>query len=64
MSDRSRGEGWWLASDGKWYPPRPPAPPVATKTYGLAVASMVPGIVWLWWIGSTLAISHYGRFAA
>ena len=21
MSDRSMGQGWWLASDGKWYPP-------------------------------------------
>jgi hypothetical protein len=21
MSDVSRGAGWWLASDGKWYPP-------------------------------------------
>jgi hypothetical protein len=21
MSDLSRGPGWWLASDGKWYPP-------------------------------------------
>ena len=21
MSDRSEGTGWWLASDGKWYPP-------------------------------------------
>ncbi len=21
MADRSRGEGWWQASDGKWYPP-------------------------------------------
>lgn len=33
MSDTSQGEGWWLASDGKWYPPElhrdyvPPAPP-------------------------------------
>lgn len=33
MSDQSRGPGWWLASDGKWYPPdrhvnyRPPSPP-------------------------------------
>jgi hypothetical protein len=28
MSDRPQGEGWWLASDGKWYPPesRPGAP--------------------------------------
>ena len=22
MSDRSEGPGWWLASDGKWYPPQ------------------------------------------
>lgn len=35
MSDTSQGEGWWRASDGKWYPPEshpdyvPPAAPVA-----------------------------------
>jgi hypothetical protein len=23
MSDTSQGEGWWVASDGKWYPPEP-----------------------------------------
>lgn len=32
MSDASQGPGWWLASDGKWYPPQVPpaafAPPV------------------------------------
>lgn len=38
MSDASQGPGWWMASDGKWYPPQgqppalspgaPPAPPV------------------------------------
>lgn len=22
MSDVSQGQGWWLASDGKWYPPQ------------------------------------------
>lgn len=32
MSNTSQGEGWWQASDGKWYPPeqhpdRRPAPP-------------------------------------
>jgi hypothetical protein len=29
MSDVSEGVGWWLASDGKWYPPEPAsaAPP-------------------------------------
>jgi len=21
MADTSQGPGWWLASDGKWYPP-------------------------------------------
>lgn len=30
MSDKSQGEGWWLASDGRWYPPesRPSPPPL------------------------------------
>ena len=29
MSDTSQGEGWWQASDGKWYRPEQlPAPPV------------------------------------
>jgi hypothetical protein len=40
MSDVSRGPGWWLASDGKWYPPHlhpdyrptPPAPAEAAAT--------------------------------
>ena len=27
-----------------------------TRTNGFAVASMVLGIVWLWWIGSILAV--------
>ena len=27
MSDASQGPGWWQATDGKWYPPAPPAPP-------------------------------------
>jgi hypothetical protein len=33
MSDQSQGPGWWMASDGKWYPPEthpdytPPPPP-------------------------------------
>ncbi|HUI03652.1 MAG TPA: RDD family protein [Acidimicrobiales bacterium] len=38
MSDVSQGPGWWMASDGKWYPPErhpdyvapaPPPPPAA-----------------------------------
>ena len=46
-------------------PPAPPAPSAGwdasgyttpTKTNGLAVASMVLGIVWVYWIGSILAL--------
>ena len=29
MSEQSQGPGWWLASDGRWYPPEQAAPPVA-----------------------------------
>jgi uncharacterized protein DUF4190 len=45
MSDTSQGPGWWLASDGKWYPPElwtgppgsGPAQPVQdAPTYGAA----------------------------
>jgi len=39
MSDTSQGPGWWLASDGEWYPPEsapaappPPPPPTARMT--------------------------------
>lgn len=28
----------------------------STRTNGLAIASLVLGIVWLWWIGSILAV--------
>ena len=33
MSDHWEGPGWWIASDGRWYPPQsslppPPPPPV------------------------------------
>ena len=31
MSDTSKGPGWWVASDGKWYPPETwTGPPVST----------------------------------
>jgi Domain of unknown function (DUF4190) len=45
MSDTSQGPGWWLASDGKWYPPElwtgPPAPARA-PVYG-AAGTVPPG---------------------
>jgi hypothetical protein len=35
MSEQSQGEGWWQASDGKWYPPPRPdvAPPPTTQPF-------------------------------
>jgi hypothetical protein len=99
MSQVSPGPGWWLASDGRWYPPHlapgaphpsptygstpdanspgmyPPLgpPPVSSPRYppvsssssapyivqgtnGLAVTSLVLGILWVYWIGSLLAL--------
>jgi hypothetical protein len=63
MSDTSQGEGWWMASDGKWYPPQTaattqPPPPPATAAAGpapaqgdqpreTATAALVCGIVGL-----------------
>ena len=40
---------------GHGYPP-PYGYPVARRTNGLAIASMVLGILWLYWIGSILAL--------
>ena len=43
-------------------PPHPPTgyvvygPPQPTSTNGMAIASMVLGILWLYWIGSILAL--------
>lgn len=41
------------------YSPPPPYQPQyaqSGRTNGLAIASMVLGIVWLWWVGSALAL--------
>lgn len=51
-----------MASDGNWYPPQ--QAPVTYQygyaarqtTNGMAIASLVLGILWLYWIGSILAL--------
>ncbi len=55
MSDVSQGPGWWLASDGKWYPPQsapalPPSQPgmvpgAAPSSNSKAIWSLVLGIL-------------------
>ena len=46
MSDTSQGPGWWLASDGKWYPPEswtgPPEAQGQASAPGSA-AAVTPG---------------------
>ncbi len=36
MSDISAGPGWWVASDGKWYPPEQHADPAYRQRYAPA----------------------------
>ncbi len=57
MSEVQQGPGWWLASDGKWYPPDqappvpapetwatpPPGPPPTKGLSGGAIAALVAG---------------------
>lgn len=47
MSDASPGPGWWLANDGRWYPPQAissPPPPVAPVPQGKPLHRRV----WFW----------------
>ena len=51
--DRSQGDGWWLASDGRWYPaesapapPPPPAPP-AERMLGRGLTTWLQTIFFL-----------------
>jgi len=46
VSDVSQGPGWWLASDGKWYPPEQEPGPVAPDLPPMSApgaGSFVPG---------------------
>jgi hypothetical protein len=38
------------------YQPYPPHPPPVPATNGLAVASLVAGVMWIGWVGSVLAV--------
>lgn len=67
MSDTPQSENWWLASNGKWYPPTassgmplPPPPPTARTAGGPnKVPSGLSGTLqgFMWAAAATLAIS-------
>jgi Domain of unknown function (DUF4190) len=68
-TDVGQGAGWWIASDGKWYPPElhpnrmppppwgqyPKGPPSSPRTNALAIASLVLSLT-VFFIGPILAI--------
>lgn len=66
MSDTAQGPDWWLASDGKWYPPqsRPGttpdpawAPPPTTPLVGVSSALTTWVQVGAWALAATLLVS-------
>jgi len=45
VSDLSGGQGWWLAADGRWYPPRSTTASSAPSAVGLIVADPSASLV-------------------
>ena len=67
MSEQSQGPGWWLASDGKWYPPEsvpaPPPPPLPTPLHEAQPQNGESGWWkrnWKWAVGLSIALSNAG----
>lgn len=56
MHPQPPGPGWWLASDGRWYPPGPNQPPPAVKSSnkGCIIAAVVVVVVLL--VGAGAAV--------
>src|ERR1700722_1925353 len=75
MSDASQGPGWWLASDGKWYPPEtwtgPPLPTampagshLPQTTGGLGGPGPMPGYQSFQGAGAAMAAPTNGMAVA
>ncbi|HEY5156149.1 MAG TPA: NINE protein [Acidimicrobiales bacterium] len=57
MSDTSQGEGWWLASDGKWYAPVAEAPAAEAPAAPPAPAAPAPPAAPAAPVGAPMAVS-------
>lgn len=68
MSDTQQAPGWWLASDGKWYPPQTPAPPYAPapkkRGRGCLIAVLAAVVVLILLIVVVLAASGGSKKAS
>jgi hypothetical protein len=73
MSDETGGQGWWLASDGKWYPPPAPVQPnpvlypsawPTAEIEGLAEKSPQHRRRWPWIAGAAFVLLIIGIAAA
>jgi hypothetical protein len=42
VSDTPQGQGWWLASDGRWYPPQDASPPPPVASFAQGPTSYAP----------------------
>lgn len=69
MSDTSQGEGWWQASDGKWYPPdltKLPAPPLAEGEWrvkpGPSGKQMLQAGISILVVGAVMALLFWDNF--
>jgi hypothetical protein len=59
MSDKPEGPGWWIASDGKWYPPEL-HPSVREESQAQAPAEATGGTPPRRWQGQAEKTAHVG----
>ena len=62
MSDVSQGPDYWLASDGKWYPPADPVPdgPKKRRTWLIVAGAVIGVFVLLGIIGAVFGFLNGG----
>lgn len=60
MSGVPRGSGWWLASDGRWYPPEshPDYPPSPPRGHRLGWPWLAAPVVAVLVLGASLWVRH------